>query len=84
MSENKTKEKAFSTINTKSFITVMILLTVILLVSGCLSYFIPQGAFLRDSEGVIIPGTYVAGQIKGIAIWRVITAPLECLLLKMH
>ena len=77
MSENKTKEKAFSTINTKSFITVMILLTVILLVSGCLSYFIPQGAFLRDSEGVIIPGTYVAGQIKGIAIWRVITAPFR-------
>ncbi len=44
---------------------------------GSLSYFIPQGAFQRDDSGNIIPGTYEEGEIEGIAIWRVLTAPVR-------
>ena len=50
---------------------------VVLFFCGSLSYFIPQGAFERDADGNIIPGTYQAGGIEGIAVWRVITAPIR-------
>ena len=72
------KAKAFSNINTKSFILVVAILTGILIVCGVLSYIIPQGAFLRDeTTGEIISGTYVQGNVDGIAIWRIITAPFR-------
>ena len=71
----KQKEKAYSNINLRSFITVMAILVVLLIFCGSLSYFIPQGAFARDAAGNIIPGTYEAGQVEGIAPWRVLTAP---------
>ena len=71
------KEKAFSSINTKSFLVVLILLTVILIGSGLLSLFVPQGSFDRDENGMVIAGTYVQGPIQGIAAWRVITAPFR-------
>ena len=69
------KEKAYSNISARSFLVVVAILLVFLLFCGSLSYFIPQGAFERDANGNILPGTYVKGQLKGIAIWRVITAP---------
>ena len=71
------KEKSFSSINVKSFVMVMALLFAILAISGVLSYFIPQGNYLRDENDVIIPDTYTQGQVRGIAIWRVITAPIR-------
>ena len=46
------KEKAFSSINTKSFLVVLILLTVILIGSGLLSLFVPQGSFDRDENAI--------------------------------
>ena len=49
----------------------------ILLFCGSLSYFIPQGSFATDGADNIIPGTYQAGQVDGIAFWRVLTAPLR-------
>ena len=55
----------------------MALLLVVLIFCGSLSYFVPQGAFDRDLEGNIIPGTYQAGAVEGIEVWRVITAPLR-------
>ena len=55
--------------------TVAILLIVVLIFCGSLSYFIPQGAFERDSLGNIIPGTYQASSVEGIDVWRVVTAP---------
>jgi len=71
------KDEAFSSINGKSFVLVVVLLAIILAISGALSYFIPQGSFLRDAEGEIIDGTYAKGEVRGIAIWRVITAPFR-------
>ncbi len=53
------------------------LLLVVLVFCGSISYFVPQGAFERDAENNIIPGTYGAGEIKGIALWRIFTAPFR-------
>jgi uncharacterized ion transporter superfamily protein YfcC len=75
--EKQEKEKAFSSINTNSFLVIVVLLGVILAISGILSYLIPQGSFQRDADGVIIDGTYVKGVVEGIAIWRIFTAPIR-------
>ena len=66
---SKEKEKAFSNINTKSFLLVVILLTLILALAGALSYIIPQGE-LTD-------GVYVQKGVEGIAIWKILTAPFR-------
>ena len=71
------KEKSFSNIGVRSFIIVVALLAVIILFSGALSYFIPQGSFQYDADGNIIPDSYVKGEVEGIAIWRVLTAPVR-------
>ena len=55
----------------------MALLLAVLVFCGSLSYFVPQGAFGRDAQSNIIPGTYQAGDVEGIALWRVITAPVR-------
>ncbi len=54
---------------------VAAILLAMLVFCGSLSYFVPQGAFTRDNSGNILPDTYRAGQVEGIALWRVITAP---------
>ena len=53
------------------------MLSLILALCGGLSYVIPQGSFERDEAGVIITGTYQEKGVSGIAIWRVITAPVR-------
>lgn len=76
VTENK-KEKAFASINVKSFIMIAGLLALFVILAGTLSYFIPQGSFLRDETGSIIPGTFTKGTVDGIAFWRVFTAPFR-------
>lgn len=71
------KNKSFATINIKSFVLVFALLAVMIALSGTLSCFVPQGSYSRDDNGTIIPDTYVAGEVRHIAFWRVITAPLR-------
>ena len=66
-----------SGINLRAFLLIVTLLVVILLFSGSLSYFIPQGSFETDANSNIIPGTYEKGPIEGIAPWRVVTAPVR-------
>ena len=75
--DNEKREKAFSSIGLRSFLTVVIILTAVIIVSGALSYFIPQGEFQRDDTGAIIPDSYVQGKIGGIAPWRILTAPFR-------
>lgn len=75
--ENAKGDKAFSSISLKSFITVMILLISILIISGALSYFIPSGSFEISESEVIIADSYVKGEVDGIAPWRVLTAPVR-------
>lgn len=80
----QTKEKiagqqsqAYSNISIRSFVMVMALLVALLCFCGSLSYFIPQGAFQRDAADNILPGTYQMGKVEGIAVWRVLTAPVR-------
>jgi uncharacterized ion transporter superfamily protein YfcC len=70
-------EKSFSTIELKSFITVVCILASVILICGLLSYFIPQGSFLRDDKGQIIVGSYVKGEVDGIAFWQILSAPVR-------
>ena len=56
---------------------VVVLLAVIIALCGILTNFIPQGEYQRDEAGMIIDGTYQQLATKGIAFWRVITAPFR-------
>ena len=69
--------QSFAKINTRSFLFVTALLLAILLITGALSYFIPGGSFDRDENGALIEGTYEIGEIDGIAVWRILTAPVR-------
>ena len=73
----KNKEKAFSGISLSSFITVVALLLSVMVLAGLLSYVIPQGSFEYDENGVIIQDSYQQYGVEGIAIWRIITAPVR-------
>jgi len=73
----KQTEQAFSAINTKAFLMVAAILTAILLLSGVVSYIVPQGAYARNADGVILMDAYVQKEVSGIAIWRVLTAPIR-------
>ena len=72
----KKKEKAFANISTRAFITVVVMLVVILAASAILTLFIPQGSYNRV-DGTIDINSFTYGQVKGIAFWRVITAPFR-------
>ena len=74
---DKKKEEAFSTISVRSFVLVVALLLAILIFCGSLSYFVPQGSFLRDEENNIIPDTYQKGEVNGISFLRVLSAPVR-------
>lgn len=75
--KKESKEKAFSSISTKSFFMVVALLSAIIIACGFLTLIVPQGSFSRDENGMIIAGSFVQGDVKGIAFWRVITAPFR-------
>lgn len=75
--ESRPKERTESAINLRSFLTVTAILLALIIVCGSLSHFIPQGSFLRDADGNIIPDSYQQGEVKGIALWRVLTAPIR-------
>ena len=71
------REQAFSTISRKSFFVVVVLLLSIILLSWILTFIVPQGQYERDESGMIIDGTFSQGPAKGIALWRVLTAPFR-------
>lgn len=70
---------AFSRIEKKSFFLVVYLLLGIIALSGILTLVVPQGQYQLDEEGMIIAGSFVQGEVKGIELWRVITAPVRVL-----
>ena len=73
----KMREAAFSNINLRSFLTVVLVLVAVLLLCGGLSYVVPQGSFVRDENGEILLGSYREEGVSGIAPWRVLTAPIR-------
>lgn len=74
--KEQAKEKSFAHINTKAFVTVLIMLLAIILISALLPLFIPQGSYLRV-DGKIDINSFTYGEVNGIAAWRVITAPFR-------
>ena len=52
-----------ASIGLRSFITVISILSALLFISGFLSYVIPQGHFLRDESGAILPESFSQGEI---------------------
>lgn len=68
------KEKSFAHINTKAFITVLIMLFAVILIAALLPLFIPQGQYTVTESGEYV---FTYGEVKGIAAWRVITAPFR-------
>lgn len=70
------KEKSFAHINTKAFITVLIMLVTIIAASALLTLFVPQGSYIREN-GKINIDSFTYGEVQGIAFWRVITAPFR-------
>lgn len=75
--EKSTNEKPVSNIETKSFLVIVILLSLIIALSGILSYIIPQGYYARTEQGYIIPDSFILGEVEGIAFWRILTAPVR-------
>ena len=73
--KRKSEDQASMNISVRVFLTVMVVLIAVLILSGALSYCVPQGSFLRDEEGMILTDTYQEGGVSGIAPWRVMTAP---------
>jgi len=77
ITKKRKNENAVSQIETKSFVGIVILLTLMIILSGVLSYFIPQGEYLRTQSGAILPNTFILGEVEGIAVWRILTAPFR-------
>ena len=75
--EKTAKNKPSANIGLRSFLVVVIMLCSLLLISGILSYIIPQGSFKTDEEGIIITDSFEQGEVQGIAVWRVLTAPVR-------
>ncbi|MBE7081530.1 MAG: YfcC family protein [Clostridiales bacterium] len=73
----QTKEKAFSTINLRSFIVIAVILFVILVAVGVLTYVVPKGEYLLDEKGNIIAGSFHYLDVNGgVPIWKIILAPI--------
>jgi uncharacterized ion transporter superfamily protein YfcC len=67
-------------ISKKAFISVVIILFGLIILSGILTYIIPAGSYERDLEGVVIPNTFTYfSEQRGFPIYRLFTAPFEVL-----
>ena len=71
------ENKPSANIGLRSFITVVCILSGLLFLTGFLSYIIPQGSFETGEDGAIILESFMQGKTEGIAIWRVLTAPVR-------
>ncbi len=71
------KEKAFSTINKRSFLVIVALLSGVLVLAGILTYIIPRGVYDSDEFGNIIQGSfhYLNDGKNGVPIWKILLAP---------
>ncbi len=52
------------------------MLFAILIFCGSLSYFIPQGSYIREADKILLD-TYTSGNVEGISFLKVITAPIR-------
>ena len=69
-------------ISKKSFFSSVIILLVLMLGAGALTWIIPSGSFervLADGKEIIQPGTFSFTGQGGYPLWRWFTAPFEVL-----
>ena len=69
-------------ISTKSFISSLVILVVLVLIAGVMTQIIPQGAFdrvIKDGREVIVSGSYHLVNEARYPLWHLITAPVEVL-----
>ena len=72
-------ESKLISISKKSFISVVVILSVLILGAGILTHLIPTGVFERDGD-MIINGTYhIIEETGGYPYWRLFFAPFEVL-----
>lgn len=65
----------------KSFITICSILFGIMIFVGILTFIIPAGKYLVDSDGKVIPNSFsFIESTTRLPVWRWITAPIEALL----
>lgn len=72
-------QKQLLSISKKAFLNVIYILLVLILSAGILSLFISPGEFLRDSNGMVISGTFTFIDDVIYPFWRWFTAPFEVL-----
>jgi len=73
MNENKN----LINISKRSFFSVLIILLSLMIGAFILTYIIPQGAYLRDSGGNVIPGSFEFLTGANLAVYKLFTAPIE-------
>jgi uncharacterized ion transporter superfamily protein YfcC len=67
-------------IGKRTFITAIIILGILMLVAGILTWVIPTGSYDRVAQGgreVLVPDSFHYTQGQGLPIWRFVTAPFE-------
>jgi len=73
MNENKN----LINISKRSFFSVLIILLSLMVGAFILTYIIPQGTYLRDSGGNVIPGSFELLTGGNLAVYKLFTAPFE-------
>lgn len=72
-------QKQLLSISKKAFLNVIYILLILILSAGVLTLFIQPGSFLRDSDGMVISGSFSFIENVNYPIWRWLTAPFEVL-----
>ena len=75
-------EKSSIKISARAFISSLIILLVLIIAAGALTYIIPSGSFERietDGHLCIVPDTFEFSERGGYPVWRWFTAPIEVL-----
>ncbi len=76
------EEKSSIKISARAFLSSVIILLVLMIVAGTLTYIIPSGSYERievDGNTVIAPDTFRFTDGGGYPVWRWFTAPFEVL-----
>lgn len=69
-------------IQKRVFISAIVILMMLLIGTGIITYFIPSGSYqyeVIDGVKTIIPNTFQYTDAQNIAVWRIFTAPFEVL-----
>ena len=76
------EEKSSIRISARAFISSIVILLVLMILAGTLTYVIPRGSYERveiDGNEVIVPDTYTFNEREPYPVWRWFTAPVEVL-----